>query len=234
MSKFKYRLVEQEEGDEETSSRGKEKTIYDFILTPLGANTIEKSINAFEKTSNYGTYVSNLRNTKSDVEKAVIDHFGPSQPFLKKKAEKERGKPFPVKTKAAVDTFIKTLSSKPSLLKWKVIGDTLVFPAAGNPTKKMTEKIIDIVMDNAGLLYDLESKESTNESKKIIKENQLSKEIKQAINNIDPNMSYIDFAVAVADIIKNDYGSHNIEPFMKALYKELSLMNESKIKNLTK
>lgn len=170
MNKYKYKLVEQE-GDEETSSSNKENIIYDLVLTPLGS-TVQDAVAALEKIDNYGTYVSNIRNTKADIEKAVIDHFGPSQPFAKKKAEKERGKPFPVKTKAAIDAFIKNLSSKPSLLKWKVVGDTLVFPPAGNPTKKVTEKIISIVMDNAGVDYNLENEESTNESKlkKLVKE----------------------------------------------------------------
>ena len=230
---YKYRLVEQEEGDEETPLSNKEKVVYDLVLTPL-ASSVQDAVSALEKINNYGAYVSNIRNTKSDIEQAVIDHFGPNQPFAKKKAEKEKGKPFPVKTKAAIDNFIKTLSTKPSILKWKIVDDTLVFPSAGNPTKKVTEKIINTVMDNAGLNYDLENKESVSESRKNIKENSLSNSISQAIENIDPNMSYIDFAIAVADIIKNSYGSHNIEPFMKVLHKELDLINESKIKKLVK
>jgi hypothetical protein len=226
---YKYRLVEQEEGDEETPLSNKEKVVYDLVLTPL-ASSVQDAVSALEKINNYGAYISNIRNTKSDIEKAVIDHFGPSQPFAKKKAEKEKGKPFPVKTKAAIDNFIKTLSTKPSVLKWKIVDDTLVFPSAGNPTKKVTEKIIGTVMDNAGLDYDLENKESVSESKKMIKENSLSNKISQAIENIDPNMSYVDFAIAVANIIKNDYGSHNIEPFIKILSKELGLITKSKNK----
>ena len=167
MNKFKYKLVEQEEGSEEKSN--KEKLTYDLVLTPLGG-TVKDAVAALEKIDNYGAYVSNVRNTKADIEKAVTDHFGPSQPFAKKKAEKERGKPFPVKTKAAIDAFIKTLSSKPSLLKWKIVGDTLVFPSAGNPTKKVTEKIIGTVMDNASLDFDLKSEESMSELKKLVKE----------------------------------------------------------------
>jgi hypothetical protein len=227
--KYKYRLVEQEEGGEETSSGNKEKAVYDLVLTPL-ASSVQDAVSALEKIDNYGAYVSNIRNTKSDIEQAVINHFGPNQPFAKKKAEKEKGKPFPVKTKAAIDAFIKTLSTKPSVLKWKIVDDTLVFPSVNNPTKKVIEKIISTVMDNAGLDYDLENKESVSESKKMIKENSLSNKISQAIENIDPNMSYMDFAIAVADIIKNDYGSHNIEPFMKVLHKELGLITKSKNK----
>ena len=168
--KYKYRLVEQEEG-EETPSGNKEKVVYDLVLTPLASN-IQDTVSALEKIDNYGAYVSNIRNNKSDVEKAIINHFGPNQPFSKKKLEKERGKPFPPKTKDAINTFIKTLSSKPNLLRWKVVGDTLIFPSAGNPTKKVTEKIIDTVMNNAGLDYNLENKESVSESKikKLVKE----------------------------------------------------------------
>lgn len=217
--KYKYRLVEQEEGGGEEISPGDKKVTYDLVLTPLG-NTVENTVAAFEKINNYGAYVSNIRNTKADIEKAVIDHFGPSQPFAKKKAEKERGKPFPPKTKDAIDNFIKTLSTKPNILKWKVVGDTLVFPTSGNPTKKTTEKIIDTVMANARLDYDLENKESVSESKKNIKENLLANRITQAIKKIDPNMSYVDFAKAVADVVKNDYGSHNIESFMNILQSE--------------
>ena len=227
MNIYKYRLIEQEE--EETSLSNKEKVVYDLVLTPLASN-VQDAISALEKIDNYGVYISNIRNTKSDIEKAVINHFGPSQPFAKKKIEKERGKLFPVKNKIAIDAFIKTLSTKPSLLKWKVVDDTLVFPLIGNPNKKVTEKIIGTVMNNAGLDFDLENQESVSESKKMIKENLLSSEIKQAIEKIDPNMSYIDFAIAVANIIKDDYGSHNIKPFMKILSKELGLITESKNK----
>jgi hypothetical protein len=159
--KYKYRLVEQEEtSGGETPGGNKEKITYDLVLTPLGGTT-QDVISALEKMDNYGAYVSNARNAKADVEKAVVNHFGPSQPFVKKKLEKERGKPFPLKTKMAIDSFIKTLSSKPNLLKWKTVGDTLVFPSSGNPTKKVTEKIIDTVMTNAGLTTDQQTNKST-------------------------------------------------------------------------
>lgn len=166
MNKYKYRLVEQEEETPVGGGTTKDIVTYDLVLTPL-SGTVADAIGALEKIENYGAYVSNLRNTKADIEKAVEDHFGPSQRFAKIKAEKERGKPFPMKTKAAIDAFIKTIAIKPKLLKWKVVGDTLVFPSAGNPTKKITEKIIDTVMSNAGIQYGLESKESITEEAKV-------------------------------------------------------------------
>lgn len=178
MSKYKYKLIEIEDKAEETpSSGGKEKVVYDLVLTPLGS-TIQDVVAALEKIDNYGAYVSNVRNTKADIEKAIINHFGPNQPFIKKKLEKERGEPFPPKTKAAIDTFIKNLSTKPSLLKWKVVGDTLVFPPVGNPTKKVTEKIIGTVMDNAGLDFDLNSVESKDISEINILREKLNKILK--------------------------------------------------------
>jgi hypothetical protein len=165
--KYKYRLVENEEpttpDGEETGGGSRENVEYELVLTPLAVSA-DEVIKALENIDNYGAYVSNLRNTKSNVEKAVEDHFGPSQRFEKIKKEKERGKPFPVKTKQAIDDFIRTLTSKPNLLKWNVVKDTLVFPTKSNPTEKVTKNIIKTVMDKAGIDYDLESKEVTNES----------------------------------------------------------------------
>lgn len=165
--KYKYRLVENEEpttpDGEETGGGSRENVEYELVLTPLAVSA-DEVIKALENIDNYGAYVSNLRNTKSNVEKAVEDHFGPSQRFEKIKKEKERGKPFPVKTKQAIDDFIRTLTSKPNLLKWNIVKDTLVFPTKSNPTEKVTKNIIKTVMDKAGIDYDLESKEVTNES----------------------------------------------------------------------
>jgi hypothetical protein len=203
MSKLKYKLVEQDEpqdGAEETPTGGggaKEKIVYDLILTPQIVST-DEVVKAFEKIDNYGPYVSNLRNTKADVEKAVIDHFGPSQPFSKKKLEKERGKPFPPKTKQAVDTFIRTLTSKPSLLKWNIEGNSLVFPTNRNPTKQVTKNIISTVMKKANIDYSLEEKEIMNEDKLrdiikgVIKEN--------SSFNIDTTTAF-----KIYDILKSKY-----------------------------
>ena len=82
---------------------------------------------------------------------------------------------FHVKTKPAIDAYIKSLSGKPSLLKWEVVSDTLLFPSAGNPTKKMTEKIISTVMLNAGIAYELVSKEAVSESFRSFIMEQLNK-----------------------------------------------------------
>lgn len=169
MSKFKYKLKEQDTGGEESPTRSKEDIVYDLVLTPLAAS-VEDAIVALENVDNYGKYVSNIRNTKADIEKAVEDHFGPNQRFTKAKLEKERGKPFPPKTKKAIDDFIRTLQPKPRLLRYEVVGDTIIFPAKFNPTKKATENIIDTVMTTAGIKYSLSEKEALSELKRLVKE----------------------------------------------------------------
>jgi len=51
----------------------------------------------------------------------------------------------------------------------------------------------------------------------------LANGINKAIVKIDDNMSYTDFALAVAKILKDEYGEHNFEPFTKVLHKELGM-----------
>jgi hypothetical protein len=51
----------------------------------------------------------------------------------------------------------------------------------------------------------------------------LSAEINKAMMKIDDSMSYEDFALAVAKILMDEYGTHNYEPFMKVLRKELGM-----------
>ena len=47
-------------------------------------------------------------------------------------------------------------------------------------------------------------------------------EINKVIDEIDPNLSQEGFAKIVAAIVKNEYGTHNIKPFLKKLAEELS------------
>lgn len=49
----------------------------------------------------------------------------------------------------------------------------------------------------------------------------LASEISRSITKIDDSMSYSDFAQAVATVLKNEYGSHNYEPFIRELKKSL-------------
>ena len=45
----------------------------------------------------------------------------------------------------------------------------------------------------------------------------------KAIEKVDDSLSYVDLAMAVAKIIKEEYGDHNIKPFMAELQKQLSI-----------
>ena len=60
--------------------------------------------------------------------------------------------------------------------------------------------------------------------KESAQSDELSKEIDKSISNIDDSMSYVDFAHAVANILKSEYGSHLYDKFIDEL--------KSKIVNL--
>jgi len=67
-------------------------------------------------------------------------------------------------------------------------------------------------------------------------ENQVAaaaKAIDNAITSVDDSLHYGVFAKAVAHVLKNEYGSHNIEPFMKELHSALG-MNEETVSESTK
>ena len=49
----------------------------------------------------------------------------------------------------------------------------------------------------------------------------LAKLINNAIMTVDPNMSYVDFAKGVAQVLIDEYGVRNYEPFISELKKEL-------------
>jgi len=49
----------------------------------------------------------------------------------------------------------------------------------------------------------------------------LGKLISNSIATIDPNMSYKDFAKGVAQVLIDEYGVQNYEPFISELKKEL-------------
>lgn len=65
-----------------------------------------------------------------------------------------------------------------------------------------------------------EFKDFINESKES---DAVKKGILRAINAVDESLSYKDFAIAVAEVIKDEYGTHNIKPFIEVLHKNLGL-----------
>jgi hypothetical protein len=156
---YRYKLKEEEA---ETTPSNREQVNYDIVVTPNDVS-VEDTVKALETLDNYGMYVSNMRN-KSSIQKAIEDHFGPIIPAKRKKMEKDQGFSFPVKTKTSIDDFVKSLTSKPTLLKYKVKDDTIVFPKSGNPAKDLTKKIIDVVMKNAKVNYSIVDKEAVDES----------------------------------------------------------------------
>lgn len=157
---YKYKLKEEEAGAEVIPSN-REQVNYDLVLTPKSAE-VEDVVKALETMDNYGMYVSNMRN-KANIQKAIEDYFGPVIPAKRKQIEKQRGVPFPPKTKQAIDDLVKSLTSKPSLLKYKVVDNTIVFPKSSNPVKDLTKKIIDVVMKNAKIDYSISEKETVDE-----------------------------------------------------------------------
>ena len=50
-----------------------------------------------------------------------------------------------------------------------------------------------------------------------------AKAMDDAIASVDESLSYKDFALAVATILKDEYGSQNYNPFMKVLHAELGM-----------
>lgn len=156
---YKYKLKEEEGAEVSPSNR--EQVNYDVVVTPKSVS-VEDTVKALETLDNYGMYVSNMRN-KASIQKALEDHFGPVIPAKRKKMEKDQGFPFPVKTKTAIDDFVKSLTSRPTLLKYKVKDDTIVFPKSGNPAKDLTKKIIDVVMKSAKIDYSVADKEAVDE-----------------------------------------------------------------------
>ena len=51
----------------------------------------------------------------------------------------------------------------------------------------------------------------------------LAKAMDNAMIKIDDSMSYEDFALAVGQILRDEYGQHNFKPFMKVLHKDLGM-----------
>jgi hypothetical protein len=162
----KLKENEEEKISPEPSSGGnREKIDYDILLTPK-SKSLDDVVKALKDINNYGEYVSNMRK-KSSIEDAIVKHFGPNTPVKKKQLEKEMGKPFPQKTKQAIDDLVKSLTSKPTLLSYHKEGNEIIFPKSENPTKDLTKKLIKTVMKNANIDYSLKDKENLGETKLI-------------------------------------------------------------------
>jgi len=155
----------------------------DLVLLPKDPSTIEDAIKALENKDNYGIYLSNIRSGKV-TPKNMEDFFGPTSPAAKKKIEKDTGIAFPIKTKAAIDDFIKSRAGKPNLVYYEVVGNTLMFPNSKNTSKGRTQSIVSTIMDNAGVKYEIKQKESFGENKDKPKmtDDELMKKIKSSLS----------------------------------------------------
>ena len=160
MSKYSLVRLMEQDGEEDGFSVG--KVTYDLVVTPTNSTT-EDIISALDNIDNYGIYASNIRNTSVDqakIYKEIDLHFGPSNWRKKQSLEKERGKPFPLRTNDALKDFIKKFTSKPQLLKPTVEGNTVIFKQEENPTKDFTKKLLQVVLNNAEIKYKISEKES--------------------------------------------------------------------------
>ena len=182
---YRYKL---RENDEEGKSS---RLTVDHDVTVVTPDS-KAAIAALKNIDNYGIYISNMRN-KSNVEKAIQVHFGNMDekgnkisPAKKASVEKQRGEKFPVKTKDAIDAFVKSLTSKPTLLTYDIKGDKIVFPKDKNPSIETTKKIIKTVMDTAKVDFKFESDKPSKKSTKESKEKELRllirEEIKKTLN----------------------------------------------------
>lgn len=155
-------IKENEQPTDDHSNISAVRATYSTVLTPKGASAEEVS-NALGDIENYGELKTQaLRNSainKAEINKAIDAHFGPSIPSRKKAAEKQRGEPFPIRTKQALDDFMKQFTSKPKLVNWEVKDNTVVFKQGKNPGKNQLKQIINTVMKNAGIEYELSEKE---------------------------------------------------------------------------
>lgn len=141
----------------------------DYQLIPLDGSTVQDVVDALDNSDFYGSYVSNMRN-KKEIEAALIKHFGPNLPTHKRPLEKKQGFPFPVKSKTAIDDFIKQFNSKPNLLTYEVGSDSIIFPTSKNTSKQNTKKLLQTVLGNANINYKLKETESLGEIRKNIRE----------------------------------------------------------------
>ena len=153
---------------------------YNIEVVLMGA-TPEQAAAAFDDAKNYGMYTANIRSQKV-TQKDIDDYFGPAHRATKMKMEKERGKPFPIRTKDAMNAFIASRAGKPNLVTFEITGDTLLFPKDKNPSKEATVKIIKTVLDSAGIKHKVKEKESYTENisklKDLIRE-EIRKQIKK-------------------------------------------------------
>lgn len=166
---MKIRITENQE--DTSGNRGHSRSELDLLLTPKNGSTVEEIEQALNNRDFYGPYLINIRD-KMSVNKAIEDHFGPTLPIKKRSLEKERGVPFPPKTKQAMDDFIKNLGGdKPGILTWEIKPNgTIIFPSKKNESQQKTSNVLKQVLGAAGIKYKLEHFENLAEYSKSLQE----------------------------------------------------------------
>jgi hypothetical protein len=180
---YRYKL---RENDEEGKSS---RLTVDHDVTLVTPDT-KAAVAALKNIDNYGIYITSMRN-QPHVNKAMEIYFGNMDVDGKKishasklSIEKKRGEKFPTKTKDAMDDFVKSLTSKTSLLNYDVKGDKLVFPKDKNPSIETTKKIIKTVMNNAKVDFKFEGDKPSKKATKEAKEKELRLLIREEIKSI--------------------------------------------------
>ena len=206
---YKYKL---RENDEEGKSS---RLTVDHDVTVVTPDT-KAAVAALKNIDNYGIYITSMRN-QPHVNKAMEIYFGNMDADGKKishasklSIEKKRGEKFPTKTKDAMDDFVKSLTSKTSLLNYDVKGDKLIFPKDKNPSIETTKKIIKTVMNTAKVDFTYEGDKSSKKVTKEAKEKELRLLIREEIKNtikeeetifkIEPKVTF-----KIYDILKKHY-----------------------------
>lgn len=179
----------------------------DVTVTIKPPHTAEEADKALQTKDNYGRYISTMRNSKVS-QKDVEEYFGPRSPNVKNVKQRERYSkfielnpdsdmtyqqwlvngpvgtdvgPYPVNTKAAYDAFVNQFITKPTLLRWAVVGDRLIFPKESNPGRNEVKNIVTTVLTNAGFppkSYKFSSDVTEGKLKEYIKE-ELNKRSRQ-------------------------------------------------------
>jgi hypothetical protein len=78
-----------------------------------------------------------------------------------------------------------------------------------------------------------ENKKKSKINESSINIDALTQAVNQTLGKFDDSLSYRDFATVVANILKNEYGSHNFTPFLDALIEQLPLNLKEDAKNET-
>ena len=89
--------------------------------------------------------------------------------------------------------------------------------------KKQIKKLVKEEDNFDSRLSNLMGKDDFEKATKQLPEGpKLSKLISNAIQQVDSNLSYMDFSDAITEVISDEFGAHNVKPFLQHLSQNLS------------